>query len=135
VPFVLRSGKAIGAPRAEIALHLRPTAPPTGIAARDAGSVLRISLVDGGIALDLHVDDAMHQALVPLALAGDAPEGPLSAYGQVVLGLLAGDRLLSVSRDVAEQCWRIVTPVLAAWADGTAPLEEYEAGSAGPEDW
>ena len=28
--------------------------------------------------------------------------------------------------------WRIVEPVLAAWAEGAVPLEEYRAGSAGP---
>lgn len=137
VPFVLRSGKAIGDPRAEVAVHLRASTPPEGIgtAADGAGAVLRVSLADGSIALDLDVDDARHATLERLALAAQPAASDLGAYGEVLLGLLAGDRLLSVPGDVAEQCWRIVSPVLAAWAEGDAPLEEYAAGSAGPDGW
>jgi glucose-6-phosphate 1-dehydrogenase len=36
---------------------------------------------------------------------------------------------------VAERCWEIVEPVLAAWRAGEVPLEEYAAGSDGPADW
>ncbi len=32
----------------------------------------------------------------------------------------------------AEQAWRVLTPVLQAWAEGRVLLEEYSAGSAGP---
>ena len=32
-----------------------------------------------------------------------------------------------------EQAWRIVTPVLEGWSRDLAPLEEYDAGSHGPE--
>ena len=49
--------------------------------------------------------------------------------------MLAGDPTLSVRGDTAEECWRIVEPVLAAWAAGEVPLEEYAAGSAGPGGW
>lgn len=37
--------------------------------------------------------------------------------------------------DAAEQCWRIVQPVLDAWRRGETPLDEYPAGSAGPATW
>jgi glucose-6-phosphate 1-dehydrogenase len=53
----------------------------------------------------------------------------------VLAGILQGDTLLSVPGAVAEQCWRIVTPVLSHWAEGGTPLDEYEAGSTGPEGW
>ena len=42
---------------------------------------------------------------------------------------------LRVLRDEERQCWRIITPVLSRWAEGGSPLDEYEAGSAGPEGW
>lgn len=58
--------------------------------------------------------------------------GELPAYGEVLSGVLEGDPLLSVRGDVVEQCWRVVEPVLAAWAAGTVPLQTYPAGSAGP---
>ena len=41
---------------------------------------------------------------------------------------LAGDPMLSVRGDVAEECWRIMADVTAAWESGEVPLEEYPAG-------
>jgi glucose-6-phosphate 1-dehydrogenase len=37
-----------------------------------------------------------------------------------------------VSSAETEQAWRLVDPVLAAWAAGAVPLLEYAAGSGGP---
>jgi glucose-6-phosphate 1-dehydrogenase len=138
VPFLLRSGKGIGAPRTEVAVHFRPSTPPRGLRSGDdaAGTVLRMSLKGGDVELDLFVNGADDLAdLERTTLEAHAGTATLDAYAQVLAGILQGDTLLSVPGDVAEQCWRIVTPVLAHWADGGAPLEEYEAGSAGPADW
>jgi len=44
-----------------------------------------------------------------------------------------GDATLSIRGDEAEQAWRIVTTVLEGWSRGVVPLEEYDAGSHGPE--
>ena len=54
--------------------------------------------------------------------------------GEVVMlkEILEGDATLSIRGDEAEELWRIVEPVLSAWADNEVPLEEYRAGSAGP---
>jgi glucose-6-phosphate 1-dehydrogenase len=32
------------------------------------------------------------------------------------------------------ECWRIVEPVLEAWRDDEVALQEYPAGSPGPDD-
>ena len=48
--------------------------------------------------------------------------------------MLEGDPFLSVRGDTAEECWRIVDPVLQAWR-GKAPMDEYAAGSDGPASW
>ncbi len=57
-------------------------------------------------------------------------------YGEVLEGILNGDPLLSVrGGDTAEDCWRIIEPALRAWEGGDVPLQEYDAGSAGPADW
>jgi glucose-6-phosphate 1-dehydrogenase len=64
----------------------------------------------------------------------DFGPGELPPYGEVLRGVLEGDPTLSVRGDTAEQCWRIVEPVLAAWQAGEVPLSEYPAGSTGPED-
>lgn len=138
VPFVLRSGKGIGEPRREVAVHFRSSAAPTGLDAPDghADTVLRMSLKGGAVHLDLIVTGADDvDGLRRVELEADPGAATLSAYAQVLAGLLQENTLLSVRGDIAEQCWRIVTPVVTAWAAGETPLEEYEAGSAGPSDW
>jgi len=73
--------------------------------------------------------------LDPTELVSEFGPGGLSAYGEVLEGVLEGDPSLSVRGDTAEQCWRIVQPVLDAWAAGEVPLEEYPAGTDGPVTW
>jgi glucose-6-phosphate 1-dehydrogenase len=51
----------------------------------------------------------------------------------VLLDVLRGDRTLSIRADEAEEAWRIVEPVLDAWHHGAVPLDEYPAGSFGPD--
>ena len=68
----------------------------------------------------------------PLELASAPYEAAPPAYGEVLFDLLSGGSGLSVRGDEAEEAWRIVTPVLEAWADGRVPMAEYPAGSAGP---
>ncbi|WP_291046241.1 glucose-6-phosphate dehydrogenase [Herbiconiux sp.] len=139
VPFVLRSGKAIGNPRAEVAVHFRDTAAPEGLdspGGAGLGTALRISLIDGSIDLGVVLNSGGELGGLEASALRAAPAAPvLGPYAQVLAGILQQDTLLSVRGDVAEQCWRIVTPVLNAWAEGDTPLEEYEAGSAGPEGW
>ena len=65
-------------------------------------------------------------------LSADLGDSELLPYGEVLGRILDGDRLLTVRGDVAEECWRILTPVIEAWEAGGVPLEEYEAGSDGP---
>jgi glucose-6-phosphate 1-dehydrogenase len=47
----------------------------------------------------------------------------------VLLDILNGGQRLSVRGDETELAWRVVTPVLEAWAAGATPLETYPAGS------
>ena len=138
VPFVLRSGKGIGDPRAEVAVHFRAAEAPEGLQAPEGGlgTVLRLSLTDGSVDLGVLLNSADELGgLEHATLSADPSPATLGPYAQVLAGILQRDTLLSVRGDVAEQCWRIVTPVLTAWAAGETPLEEYEAGSAGPEGW
>ncbi|TDX78877.1 glucose-6-phosphate 1-dehydrogenase [Rathayibacter sp. PhB151] len=138
VPFVLRSGKAIGEPRHEVAVHFRAATPPRGLAGADDGAstVLRMSLKGGDVSLDLLVNSADDLTdLERTTLQAQPGAATLDPYAQVLAGILQGDTLLSVPGAVAEQCWRIITPVLSHWAEGGTPLDEYEAGSAGPEGW
>ncbi|HUA42251.1 MAG TPA: hypothetical protein VMA32_11820 [Streptosporangiaceae bacterium] len=45
--------------------------------------------------------------------------------------VLKGNAALSIRGDEAEQSWRVVAPILSAWARDLVPLEGYPAGSEG----
>ncbi|MEV6266850.1 glucose-6-phosphate dehydrogenase [Kribbella sp. NPDC051936] len=137
VPFTLRSGKALGAARKEIVVKFKPLRHlPSGLHGGRDGETLRIGLNPGELSLSvpaLGVDGpyTMGQVFLDATL----PSSAVLPYGEVLNGILRADPLLSVRGDVAERCWEIVEPVLAAWRAGEVPLEEYAAGSDGPADW
>lgn len=57
---------------------------------------------------------------------------PRQAYEQVLLDAIAGDRALFVTSGEVLASWRIVQPVLDAWAAGSEDLVTYKPGTAGP---
>jgi glucose-6-phosphate 1-dehydrogenase len=114
--FVLRAGKALAADRKGVLLHVRGAAP-----AGDPPAVERVAADQLWIDLDGPLEGG------PAGVPGES-----AAYGRVLTDLLGGGSGTSVSGEEAEQAWRIVQPVLDAWADGAVPLLEYPAGSAGP---
>ena len=128
-PFVLRAGKALARRRKEAVIRFRmDERPPEG------GNELRIGL-DGPVDLALQLtgsEPGTPPRPVPLTLTGPPPPSDLPAYGRVLLDVLEGGSALSVRGDEAELAWRVVTPVLEAWAADAVPLEEYAAGSSGP---
>ncbi|WP_427007129.1 glucose-6-phosphate dehydrogenase [Pseudarthrobacter sp. H2] len=137
VRFILRSGKALGNRRKEAVVTFRP-APhlPKGFTGVDAPNQLRIGFGPDTLAFDVDVNgpgDVL--SLDRITLQAELSDSELLPYGEVLQGVLTGDPLLSVRADTAEECWRIVDPVLKAWARGSVPLQEYPAGSPGPGDW
>lgn len=137
VPFVLRSGKALGDTRQDILVTFKEVPHlPTGLTGVPGPSCLRISLKPATLELDLIVNGQGDPFTLERAvLHSDLGTGELSAYGEVLAGILDCDPTLSVRGDVAEECWRIVEPVLAAWRKDAVPLDEYPAGSSGPAAW
>ncbi len=137
VPITLRSGKAIGRPSTAVRLVLRPVDDrPQGLAGDLPPAEICISLSPEHLAVDLDINgEGDPFDLERVTLDVDFAGGQLSAYGEVLAGILEGDDTLSVRGDLAEQCWRIVDEVLAAWRDGVVPLDEYAAGSDGPSHW
>ncbi|MFB7892153.1 glucose-6-phosphate dehydrogenase [Microbacterium sp. NPDC056044] len=137
VPFTLRSGKALAGKDGEVVVTFRPVNHvPEGLTGSAPGSVLRFSLGPDRMDLELNVnggDDPFE--LERALLEADLGEGALKAYGEVLSGILDADATLAVRGDAAEESWRIVDPVLAAWRAGEVPLEEYPAGSLGPKRW
>jgi len=137
VPVVLRSGKALGRPRKEAVVTLRPTQHlPAGLLGTEARDRITIGFKPARLALHLDVsgpgDPFDLETVTP---AADLAEGDLLAYGEVLAGILDGDPLLAVRGDNAEECWRIVEPVLDAWRKDEVPLDTYAAGTDGPRSW
>ncbi|MDQ0709170.1 glucose-6-phosphate 1-dehydrogenase [Arthrobacter woluwensis] len=134
VPFILRTGKAMGTRRKEAVVRFRPLAHlPAGFSGTDQPDELRIGFGPDTLSVGLDVTSAGNGFELSRAeLATELHSSALLPYGEVLDGVLHGDPLLSVRADVAEDCWRIVDPVLSAWSHGRVPLEDYPAGSQGP---
>ena len=63
------------------------------------------------------------------------PKEPNVGYETLIYDVMIGDPTLFMRADMVEQTWRIVQPVLDAWAKGrAADLPIYPAGSAGPSE-
>ena len=137
VPFLLRSGKALSSQRKEIVITFTE-APhiPIGLTGKRAPERLTIALSPDQLSLDINIngeDDPF--TLDPVTLSTTFAAGELGPYGEVLAGILSDDPTLSVRGDAVEQCWRIVAPVMEAWVENAVRLDEYAAGSAGPEEW
>ncbi|MCP2030482.1 glucose-6-phosphate 1-dehydrogenase [Okibacterium sp. HSC-33S16] len=137
VPFTLRSGKALRDRRREIVVTFKPAKwVPTGLSGGADRTVLRLFLAPDKMSLSLNINGAGDpHDLERVTFDAEFSPGQFSAYGEVLEGILDNDPSLSVRGDTAEQCWRIVEPILTAWRNDTAPLEEYAAGSVGPDGW
>ncbi|MEU3570723.1 glucose-6-phosphate dehydrogenase [Kitasatospora sp. NPDC036755] len=131
--FRLRSGKALGEDRKEVAVRFRPVPVlPFGHSGEARPNVLRFELEPEGLALDLTGIGAHAHELAPLSLTARMEPQDLPAYGRLLLDVLNGDPALSIRGDEAEEAWRVLEPVLTGWERGDVPLEEYPAGSRGP---
>jgi glucose-6-phosphate 1-dehydrogenase len=137
VPVTLRSGKALGRPRKEAVVTLkRPPRLPDGLRGQTTRDQLVIGFKPARLAVHLDVSGPGDPfALESAAPEAELPDGDLPAYGEVLAGLLDGDPLLAVRGDNAEECWRIVSPVLEAWRADEVPMDTYAAGSDGPRSW
>ena len=134
VPFLVRTGKALGKDRRSVVLHFRPApgVPADGTEAA-GGNALRIEMVPERVAVDVQASGPEGlDRLAPVQLVAQPPRPSLPPSARLLLDLLRGDPTLAVRDDEAEQCWRVVDDVLAGWRTGTPALRDYPAGSDGP---
>ena len=132
VPFTLSSGKALAANSAEIAIHFRPL--PRYLLDQWPGvapNVLRLGLTEPYVRLTTTLNGPerraeVHELELHTATARRTP------YANLVLEMLRGDPTLLIRGDEAEESWRIIDPVMKAWAAGAVPMQEYAAGGAPP---
>ena len=137
VPFRLRSGKALGDGFRGIVVKFKPVAHlPGGFHNGAEPNLMVIGFAPETIGLSVTTNaEGDRWDLEQTTLGTELSESPIRPYGEILDGILSGDPLLSVRGDIAEECWRILTPVLDSWASGEVPLDEYTAGSYGPTAW
>jgi glucose-6-phosphate 1-dehydrogenase len=142
VPFYLRTGKHLAQRNTEIAICFKQ-APYTAFqntpveSLRPNWLVLGIS-PDEGISLQFEVKrrgPVMDLAAVKMDFQYDDwfAKEPNVGYETLLYDVMIGDQTLFMRADMVEQTWRIVQPVLDAWAtEKAADLSIYPAGTAGP---
>jgi glucose-6-phosphate 1-dehydrogenase len=142
VPFYCRTGKHMSHRNTEIAIRFKQ-APYAAFqdtpvdALRPNWLVLRIA-PDEGISLQFEVKrpgPVVELAAVMMDFRYNDwfPKEPNVGYETLIYDVMIGDSTLFMRADMVEQTWRIVQPVLDAWAEnGAADLPIYPAGSSGP---
>lgn len=143
VPFILESGKCLGAKVTTITLSFRR--PPLQLFAHDAGS----PAVANSITFRLQPNEGVHvsfqtkepgegMVLRPVEMdfsyaEAFEPAAVWDAYERLLVDALQGDAALFMRSDEIERAWQIIDPVVQAWEGGQGPpLELYRRGSWGP---
>jgi glucose-6-phosphate 1-dehydrogenase len=137
VPFLLRTGKALGATRRTVTLTFRT--PPMGrFGDSNYGpNQLMIELSDSpafGVEMTAK-RPGPRMDLVPLTFHLDVAEEdpddvPLEAYERLLLDVMRGDQTLFTRADEVDRLWQICQPVL----DNPPPTLPYARGSWGPDE-
>ena len=130
VPFVVRTGKALGRDRMEVVFVLRE---PSHAAA--AGEARRARIV-----FDLEPEGLVRESFTagegwspePVTLSWRPERAARSPYAEVLDAILRGEHGFFPSGPEVEVSWRLVEPVLEAFRDDRVELREYPAGGAGP---
>jgi glucose-6-phosphate 1-dehydrogenase len=142
VPFYLRTGKALTARRSEIAIQFKQApfalfrdTPVERLTPNDMilqiqpeeGMTLRFSAKVPGPSV--HMDGVE----MKFNYMDHFKAEPSTGYETLIYDCMIGDPTLFQRADNIEAGWRVVQPVLDAWAiDGTVELPQYPAGSPGP---
>jgi glucose-6-phosphate 1-dehydrogenase len=142
VPFYLRTGKRMSRRYSEVAIRFKhaPYAPFEDTHVDELPPnwlVLRIQ-PDEGISLQFEVKRP--GPVVDLAAVRMEfnyrdwfPREPNVGYETLIFDCMIGDQTLFQRADMVEETWRVVQPVLDAWAaKPPAHFANYEAGSDGP---
>jgi glucose-6-phosphate 1-dehydrogenase len=142
VPFYLRTGKRMSRRYTEIAIRFKhaPYAPFENTHVEELPPnwlVIRIQ-PDEGIALQFEVKrpgPVVDLAAVQMDFSYRDwfPREPNVGYETLIYDCMIGDQTLFQRADMVEETWRVVQPVLDAWAaTPAADFPSYAAGSDGP---
>ena len=141
VPFFIRTGKRLQRRVTEVAVRYKQV-PFLPLPASAVGSiepnatVLRIQPDEGiEVAFGAKVPGSpfrVRTVKLDFSYVDSFAEQSPEPYERVLLDALLGDSTLFIRSDEVEHSWRIVTPLLEAFADNALPLATYPAGSWGP---
>jgi glucose-6-phosphate 1-dehydrogenase len=141
VPFYFRTGKHMSQRKTEIAIRFKQ-APYTPFRDTPVDTLpanwLVLSIAPGeGISLQFAVKrpgPVVDLAAVTMNFHYDDsfPSEPNVGYETLIYDVMIGDSTLFMRADMVEQAWRIVQPVLDAWAAEQADVPRYDSGSDGP---
>ena len=141
VPFYVRTGKHLAHRLTEIAICFKPapyavfkdtpveSLPPNWLVLRvapDAGIFLQFEVRRPGPVVDLAT------AAMDFRYGDRFPKEPNTGYETLIYEVMLGDKTLFMRADMVEQGWRIVQPVLDAWAAKKDELADYGSGGDGP---
>ncbi len=142
VPFYLRTGKRLTRKLTEIAVTLRPV-PHMAFQSSDGigippNQVILTVQPDEGVSVSLGAKvPGTKMQIRPVnmefhygtSFESESPE----AYERLILDVMRGDATLFTRDDEVVALWRIIDPILSAWAqDTSSPIPQYAAGSSGP---
>lgn len=143
VPFYLRTGKAMTNRTTEIAIRFKqaPLAIFCGTAVKQCVPnwlVLQIQ-PNEGISLQLGAkvpgpDLELSAVKMGFLYKEYFSAAPSTGYETLIYDAMLGDATLFQRADAIEAGWRLMQPVLDAWANGQPVLASYPAGSAGPRE-
>jgi glucose-6-phosphate 1-dehydrogenase len=141
VPFYLRTGKHMPQRLTEIAICFKqaPQAPfrQTPVAMLPPNWLVLNIAPDEGISLQFEAKRPGPQVDLTAVRMNFRYDDwflkePNVGYETLLYDVMIGDPTLFMRADMVEQAWRIVQPVLDAWAVETASVPNYESGSDGP---
>ncbi len=143
VPFYLRTGKALGLKRTEVAIKFRE-APFAMFACTPVEQLAENYLVIGvepteGITLQFNTKVpgptiATSGVEMKFRYKDYFKAEPATGYETLLYDCMIGDNILFQRADSVEAGWKAVQPFLDAWRKaGATGLENYQAGSEGPQ--
>jgi len=141
VPFFLRTGKRLAQTQSTIAIRFRH--PPQHLFHDESSEQIEPNWIylslqpTEDMHMEMHVRSpglGMDTRMVSLnASYRQGDEKPLEAYQALLLDVIRGDKTLFIRFDEVEWAWRVVEPIMEAWKKGLNPIQEYPAGTWGPE--
>ncbi|MDR3577088.1 MAG: glucose-6-phosphate dehydrogenase [Anaerolineaceae bacterium] len=144
VPFYLRTGKRLRSRVSEVAIQFRPVPhqsfPTLAVSAWQPNRLLiRIQPAEGIFLRFQAKQPGTMMRLSPVDMHFTYKETfkaePPEAYETLLTDIMLGDATLFMRSDQIEASWRVIMPVLEAWA-ATRPVDfpNYQAGTWGPEE-